>query len=132
METITLNPLCLQNTLEGNIHEVVLLKASRDTIDLWIAAMELIQNQRSAEIERFLIDLRAEAQPAAYMIRRLEELLDRYPLLLSDRIAFLHGQDFPMALVQAQLKTLGWLPRKNTHFFAAKDRNPAIEWLLKK
>jgi hypothetical protein len=66
------------------------------------------------------------------MIRRLEGLLDHDPALLSDRLAFLHGQDFPVALVQAQLKNLGWLPRKHTHFFAAKDRKLAIEWLLKK
>jgi hypothetical protein len=129
MDTIALNPLFIQTTLDGNIHEIVLLKASKEAVDRWFEAMQDICRQQSSGLGKYLIDLRAESQPVAYMMRRMETLIEMYPSILEDRIAFLHNQSFPVALVQTQLKNMGGRPKQQISFFPQKDRNRAIEWL---
>ena len=58
METIQLNPLCIDVYHENGVYEIALLKSSRDAVDKWFEMMDLAYARTAADQKlQILIDL---------------------------------------------------------------------------
>ena len=127
--------VCLYSELDNGIHQIVLTESSRQAVDGWIAAVEHIyENAQPNDLVRMLADLRCGAQPFAYTMLRMRDLLKKYPQRPRARTAFYHDPDFlafiVRDLVTATIKTSIGSGRDAVDFFPSDQYDKAIQWLL--
>jgi hypothetical protein len=117
---------------DNGIHEFIFRdksKRSADEVFAWVEELNASLSPDETMLE--LVDISAGLPPINYVTQRVRELQKRFPRLPKMRVAFLYQAHSVLSILAALLALLpmsGLAVRQ----FHVKDRQAAIEWLLRR
>lgn len=132
-ETVS-SSYCTYNRLENGIHEFILGDSSRVSFDALLDHISQVYGKTSPEeIILNLVDFRKSGlPPLRYGFQRTQESIARFKKegreIPRARSAYLHNPGAMIMMVQSFLNLLN--SNAVGRFFAADEREKAIEWLL--
>lgn len=121
-------PNCVYRLLDNSVHEFVLMRGSRATIDEFIAQIEQVVQTTPADVKRLiLIDNSRALQPLNYALWRLRQLALVFPQQKGSRVAVILYSTMTVTIMQGMLYAY---PQINARFFRRGERDDALAWLL--
>ncbi len=122
---------CIYSQLDNGIHTFTFTKASRVSIDAFVARMDAVfAVEAPGTLVQCLIDWRQSGiPPLRHLAGRGKEFLQHYPQGPYGRIAFITNQGTMVNITQTLLDVINAKAQKR--FFAGDQYDEAVDWLLK-
>lgn len=123
---------CLYIHHENGIHEYVFLRATRKSIDEWIAHADIaMQNQPMDRPAHTLVDISQSGMPPInYTMSRARTWQGANKERPSGRIAVLYHPGLFLSMVEGLIGMLSRRGQEQYRFFPEGKREEAVAWLL--